>query len=76
MATRNNEAKSYLGAPEPYDTVTDDWTAYMQRFKHFFLANGVTEDRLKLYLFQAQTLFSYCQISPRHKNLENLVTLR
>jgi len=52
MATRN-KAKSYLEAPEPYDAVTDDWTAYVQHFKHFFLANGVTEDRPKLHLFLA-----------------------
>ena len=31
-ALQNNEAKSYLGAPEPYDAVTDNWTAYVQRF--------------------------------------------
>ena len=53
MAMRNNKAKFYLGAPEPYDAVTDDWTAYVQHFKHFFLANGVTEDGPKLHLFLA-----------------------
>jgi len=50
MAKRNNEAKSYLGAPEP---VTDDWTACVQQYKHIFLANGVTEDGPKLHLFLA-----------------------
>ena len=51
MATRNSGTKSYLGAPEPYDASVDDWTAYVQRFKHFFLANGVTEAEPKLHLF-------------------------
>jgi len=36
MVTRNTKAKSYLGAPEPYDAVTDYWTAYV--------ANRVTKD--------------------------------
>ena len=40
MAMRNHTAKPYLGAPEPYDTIVDDWTAYVQCFNHFFLANG------------------------------------
>jgi len=53
MATRNNKAKSYLGALEPYNAITDDWTAYVQRFKHFFLANGVIEDGSKLHFFLA-----------------------
>ena len=43
--------KIYLGTPEPFDSTTDDRNDYMKRFKHFVLANGVTEDAQKLHLF-------------------------
>lgn len=46
MATR-----TYLGTPEPFDAANDDWNNYVKRFKHFCLANGVTEDSQKLHLF-------------------------
>ena len=36
--------RTYLGTPEPFNSTTDDWNDYMKRFKHFVLANGVTED--------------------------------
>ena len=51
MVMRNTEVKSYLGDPEPYNAVTDSWTAYKQHFRHFSLANGVTKDGPKLHLF-------------------------
>ena len=43
--------RTYLGTPEPFNSTTDDWNDYMKRFKHFVLANGVTEDAQKLHLF-------------------------
>ena len=43
--------KTYLGTPEPFNSTTDDWSNYVKRFKHFLLANGVTDDAQKLHLF-------------------------
>ena len=51
MAKRSHGTKSYLGAPELFDASVDDWTAFVQRFKHSFLANGVTDAEPKLHLF-------------------------
>ena len=65
MATRTS--KSYLGTPEPFDAATDDWKDYVQRFKYFFLANGVTEASQKLNLFL--TLVG----APTFKLLSNLI---
>ena len=65
MVTRNTKAKSYLGAPEPYDAVTEDWTAYV--------ANRVTKDGQSYTFFgSSEALFSY---SLCHKSLASLVTL-
>ena len=43
----------FIGAPEPFDERTDDWTLYAQRFEHFLLANNVKEDEQKRYLLLA-----------------------
>ena len=47
MATR----RPYLGTLEPFDAANDDWNDYVKRFRHFFLANGVTQDTQKLHMF-------------------------
>ena len=44
MATRR-------GTLEPFDAANDDWNDYVKRFRHFFLANGVTQDTQKLHMF-------------------------
>ena len=40
-----------MATREPFDAASDDWNDYVKRFKHFFLANGVTENTQKLHLF-------------------------
>ena len=35
--------KSYFDAPVPFKAANNNWNNYVQRFKHFFLENGVTE---------------------------------
>ena len=42
-----------VGAPEAFDPSTDDWRLYAQRFEHFLLANGVTDDSKRLHLLLA-----------------------
>ena len=48
-------AKTYLSAPESFEAANDDWNDYVQRFKHFLLANRVTESSQKLHLFLTLT---------------------
>ena len=43
----------FIGAPEPFDERTEDWTLYAQRFEHFLLANSVNEDEKKRHLLLA-----------------------
>ena len=43
----------FIGAPEPFDERTEDWTLYTQRFEHFLLANSVNEDEKKRHLLLA-----------------------
>ena len=33
-----------VGSPGEFEPSTDDWRLYAQRFDHFLLANGVTDD--------------------------------
>ena len=47
MATR----RPYLGTPEPFDAANDNWNNNVKQFRHFFLANRVTEDTQKLHFF-------------------------
>ena len=49
MATRTT---TYLGAPEPFDPASNDWSLYLQRFEHFLLANEI-KDEQKLHLLLA-----------------------
>ena len=49
MATRT---ATYLGAPEPFDPASDDWSLYVERFEHFILANGI-KDEQKLHMLLA-----------------------
>lgn len=49
MATRT---ATYLGAPEPFDPASDDWSLYVERFEHFILANGIKDER-KLHMLLA-----------------------
>ena len=43
----------FIGAPEPFDERTEDWTSYAQRFENFLLANNVKEDEKKRHLLLA-----------------------
>ena len=42
-----------VGSPEAFEPFTDDWCLYAQRFEHFLLANGVTDDSKRLHLLLA-----------------------
>ena len=42
-----------VGSPEAFELSTDDWRLYAQRFEHFLLANGVTDDSKRLHLLLA-----------------------
>ena len=41
---------SYLGAPEPFNASNDEWQLYVQRFKHFLLANKISDSDEKCHL--------------------------
>ncbi len=43
---------TYLGAPEPFDPASDDWSLYIERYKHYVLANGITDEQ-KLHMLLA-----------------------
>lgn len=43
---------TYLGAPEPFDPASDDWSLHLQRFEHFLLVNE-RKDEQKLHLLLA-----------------------
>ena len=43
----------YVGTPETFTPGSEDWSLYAQRFQHFLLANGITEDSQKLHLLLA-----------------------
>ena len=49
MATR----MGYVGTPEAFTPGSEDWSLYAQRFHHFLLANGITEESQKLHLLLA-----------------------
>ena len=42
-----------VGFPEAFEPSTDDWHLYAQRFEHFLLANGITDDSKRLHLLLA-----------------------
>ena len=42
-----------VGSPEAFEPSTDDWRLYAQRFEHFLLANGITDDSKRLHLLLA-----------------------
>lgn len=35
------------GTVTAFDLSQDDWTSYTERLKHYFIANGITEDEKK-----------------------------
>ena len=35
------------GTVTAFDPSQEDWTSYAERLKHYFIANGVTEDKQK-----------------------------
>ena len=39
-----------VGSPEVFELSTNNWCLYAQRFEHFLLANGVTDDSKHLHL--------------------------
>ena len=43
----------FIGAPEPFDERTEDWSLYAQKFEHFLLANDVDRDKKKKHLLLA-----------------------
>ena len=49
MATR----MGYVGTPEAFTPGSEDWSLYAQRFHHFLLANGITEESQNLHLLLA-----------------------
>ena len=50
MATR----MGYVDTPEAFTPGSEDWSLYAQRFHHFLLANGITEESMqKLHLLLA-----------------------
>ena len=42
------------GAISAYDPKLEDWTSYADRLKHYFIANGVTEDEKKRAILISQ----------------------
>ena len=40
----------FVGTPEAFTPGSEDWSLYAQRFQHFLLANGITEESQKLHL--------------------------
>ena len=43
----------FVGTPEAFTPGSEDWSLYAQRFQHFLLANGITEEPQKLHLLLA-----------------------
>ena len=43
----------YVGSPEAFEPSTDDWRLYAQRFEHFLLANGITDNSKRGHLLLA-----------------------
>ena len=39
-----------VGTPEAFTPGLEDWSLYAQRFHHFLLANGISEESQKLHL--------------------------
>ena len=49
MATR----MGFVSTPEAFTPGSEDWSPYAQRFQHFLLVNGITEESQKLHLLLA-----------------------
>ena len=56
-------AKTYLSAPESFEAANDDGNDYVQRFKHFLLANRVTESWQKNTSVPYINLCTYVQVT-------------
>jgi len=44
-----------VGAPEPFNSSSDDWELYIQHFEHFLLANKIDGNDEKCHLLLALT---------------------
>ena len=44
---------SYVGAPQPFNMLNDDWELYVQRFEHFLLANKIDDNEEKCHMLLA-----------------------
>ena len=44
---------AFMGSPEAFETSTDEWHLYAQRFEHFLLADGITDNSKCLHLLLA-----------------------
>ena len=42
-----------VGSPEVFEPSTDEWRLYTQRFEHFLVANGITDDSKRRQLLLA-----------------------
>ena len=44
---------AYIGAPQTFNASDDEWTLYIQNFKHFLLMNKIESDKEKCHLLLA-----------------------
>ena len=56
---------AYIGAPQPFNALDDQWTLYIQCFEHFLLLN-IDSDKEKCHLLLA------LMGAPKYKLLSNL----